>query len=64
MASLRRSSYLPFASGTGPAAKGVVLDLVGPEQRAEALGGIDLIEKFGMSLWPSKGVELKAGTYE
>lgn len=35
---------LPFASGTAPAGKGVVMELVGPEQRADALAAIALIE--------------------
>ena len=38
---------LPFASGTGAAAKGLALDFVGPEDRADALSGIALIEKVG-----------------
>ena len=40
---------LPFASGTGPAAKGVTMDLVEPENRADALGAIALVEKLGKS---------------
>ena len=36
---------LPFASGTGSACKGVTLDFVGPEERADALGAIALVEK-------------------
>lgn len=38
---------LPFASGTGAAAKGLALDFVPPEERADALSGIALIEKIG-----------------
>ena len=38
---------LPFASGTGAAAKGLALDFVGPDDRADALSGIALIEKVG-----------------
>ncbi len=41
------AAILPFASGTGPACKGVALDFVGAEQRADALGAIALIEKLG-----------------
>jgi len=40
---------LPFASGTGPASKGVVLGFVADEKRVDTLGGIALIEKFGAS---------------
>jgi len=40
---------LPFASGTGAAAKGLALDFVGAEERADALSGIALIEKVGKS---------------
>ncbi|WWD21424.1 hypothetical protein CI109_105909 [Kwoniella shandongensis] len=36
---------LPFASGTGSACKGVTLDFVPPEERADALGAIALVEK-------------------
>ncbi|CAD6580355.1 MAG: hypothetical protein TREMPRED_002714 [Tremellales sp. Tagirdzhanova-0007] len=36
---------IPFASGTGAAAKGLALDFVAPEDRADALSGIALIEK-------------------
>ena len=38
---------IPFASGTGAAAKGLALDFVAPEDRADALSGIALIEKVG-----------------
>lgn len=44
------ASVLPFASGTGSAAKGVTLDLVEPEQRGDALNAIALIEKLGQSV--------------
>ncbi|KAK4686960.1 hypothetical protein P7C73_g3162, partial [Tremellales sp. Uapishka_1] len=37
---------LPFASGTGSACKGVVLDFVEPEDRSDALSGIALIERL------------------
>ena len=47
MASLCRGVRPALRERDGPAAKGVVLDLVRPEERAEALGGIALIEKFG-----------------
>lgn len=38
---------LPFASGTGAAAKGLALDVVAVEERSDALSGIALIEKVG-----------------
>ena len=38
---------IPFASGTGAAAKGLALDFVAPEDRADALSGIALIERVG-----------------
>lgn len=41
---------LPFASGTGSACKGVVLDFVDSEERADALSAIALIEKIGECL--------------
>jgi hypothetical protein len=41
------ATVLPFASGTGAAAKGVTLDFVAPEQRSDALSAIALIEKLG-----------------
>ena len=47
MASLCRGLRPALRERDGPAAKGVVLDLVRPEERAEALGGIALIEKLG-----------------
>ncbi|WVQ83378.1 hypothetical protein IAT38_005519 [Cryptococcus sp. DSM 104549] len=37
---------LPFASGTGSACKGVTLDFVEPEHRADALSAIALVEKI------------------
>ncbi|KAK8847333.1 hypothetical protein IAR55_005190 [Kwoniella newhampshirensis] len=37
---------LPFASGTGSACKGVTLDFVPPEERADALSAIALVEKI------------------
>jgi hypothetical protein len=40
------AAVLPFASGTGPACKGVVLDLVDASDRADALGAIALVEKL------------------
>jgi hypothetical protein len=43
------AGVLPFASGTGSAVKGVVMDLVGGEEKADALSGIALVEKLGMS---------------
>ena len=43
------AGVLPFASGTGSAVKGVVMDLVDGEEKADALSGIALIEKLGMS---------------
>lgn len=35
---------LPFASGTGPAAKGTILQMCSPSQRADALSAISLVE--------------------
>lgn len=55
------ASILPFASGTGPAAKGVALDFVAPEDRSDALSGIALIEKLGGS-W-SVGLQLTTSLY-
>ena len=43
------AGVLPFASGTGSAVKGVVMDLVGGEEKADALSGIALVEKLGTS---------------
>lgn len=43
------AGVLPFASGTGSAVKGVVMDLVGSEEKSDALSGIALIEKLGGS---------------
>ena len=40
---------LPFASGTGAAAKGLALDFVPVEERSDALSGIALIENIGGS---------------
>ncbi|TXT08630.1 hypothetical protein VHUM_02758 [Vanrija humicola] len=40
------ASVLPFASGTGSAAKGVVMELVRPEERADALSAIALVERL------------------
>lgn len=40
------AAILPFASGTGPAAKGVVTELVGAEHKQEALSAIALVESF------------------
>ncbi|ORY30171.1 major facilitator superfamily domain-containing protein [Naematelia encephala] len=44
------AGILPFASGTGAAAKGVTLDFVTPELRADALGAISLVEKIAYVL--------------
>lgn len=41
---------LPFASGTGSACKGVVLDFVDSGERADALSAIALVEKIGECL--------------
>lgn len=41
------AAVLPFASGTGSAVKGVVMDLVGVEEKADALSAIALVEKLG-----------------
>ncbi|ODO09636.1 hypothetical protein I350_01848 [Cryptococcus amylolentus CBS 6273] len=40
------AGVLPFASGTGSACKGVTLDFVEPELRADALSAIALVEKL------------------
>ncbi|WWC87011.1 uncharacterized protein L201_001894 [Kwoniella dendrophila CBS 6074] len=40
------AGVLPFASATGSATKGVTLDFVRPDQRADALSAIALIEKL------------------
>lgn len=40
------AGIIPFASGTGSAARGVTLDFVVPELRADALGAIALVEKI------------------
>ncbi|BEJ12962.1 hypothetical protein CspHIS471_0301360 [Cutaneotrichosporon sp. HIS471] len=40
------AGVLPFASGTGPASKGVTLEFVDPEERADALSAIALVEKL------------------
>ncbi|OCF37391.1 hypothetical protein I316_00512 [Kwoniella heveanensis BCC8398] len=39
------AGVLPFASATGAACKGVTLDFVSQEERADALGAIALVEK-------------------
>lgn len=44
------AGVLPFASGTGPASKGVMLEFVQPEERPEALSAIALVEKLGESI--------------
>ena len=44
------AAVLPFASGTGSAVKGVAMDLVGGDEKADALSGIALIEKLGKSI--------------
>ena len=41
------AAVLPFASGTGSACKGVTMDFVEADQRADALGAIALVEKLG-----------------
>ncbi|ORY86053.1 hypothetical protein BCR35DRAFT_302705 [Leucosporidium creatinivorum] len=41
---------LPLASGTAPAAKGVLLELVPAAQQSEALAGIALVETIAMTL--------------
>lgn len=41
------AAVLPFASGTGSAVKGVVMDLVGVDEKADALSAIALVEKLG-----------------
>lgn len=37
---------LPFGSGTAPAAKGVIVEMCPPSQRADALGAITLVENI------------------
>jgi hypothetical protein len=37
---------LPFASGTGPAAKGTILQMCSPSQRVDALSAISLVEQL------------------
>lgn len=41
------AAVLPFASGTGPASKGVILEFVAPEEKADAISAIALVEKLG-----------------
>ncbi|KAL1405594.1 hypothetical protein Q8F55_009233 [Vanrija albida] len=41
------AAVLPFSSGTAPAAKGVMMDIVDAEDRPDALAGIALVEKIG-----------------
>lgn len=36
---------LPLASGTGSASKGVILEMVTPEERSDALASIALLER-------------------
>ncbi|KAK1751022.1 major facilitator superfamily domain-containing protein [Echria macrotheca] len=38
---------LPFASGTAPAAKGVMTDMCAPSDRADALNALTLVENIG-----------------
>ncbi|KAL1406277.1 hypothetical protein Q8F55_007973 [Vanrija albida] len=40
------AAVLPFASGTGSAAKGVVMELVPPDERSDALSAIALVERL------------------
>lgn len=44
------AAILPFASGTGPASKGVTLEFVPADERPAALSAIALVEKIGESL--------------
>lgn len=44
---LLAAAILPLASGTAPACKGVMMELVPPEERADALSAISLIETAG-----------------
>lgn len=41
------AAMLPFASGTAPAAKGVMTEMCSPEQRADALNALTLVENIG-----------------
>ncbi|KAK1774365.1 major facilitator superfamily domain-containing protein [Copromyces sp. CBS 386.78] len=41
------AAMLPFASGTAPAAKGVMTDMCSPSQRADALNALTLVENIG-----------------
>ncbi len=41
---------LPFASGTGPAAKGTILQMCTAAERADALGAITLLEMIARLL--------------
>jgi hypothetical protein len=38
------AAFLPFSSGSGPAAKGTILQMCPPSERTEALQGITLVE--------------------
>jgi len=41
------AALLPFASGTAPAAKGVMTEMCPPHQRADALNALTLVENIG-----------------
>jgi len=41
------AAALPWASGTAPAAKGVVMELVGADERSAALTALSLVETVG-----------------
>ncbi|KAK3396899.1 major facilitator superfamily domain-containing protein [Sordaria brevicollis] len=41
------AAMLPFASGTAPAAKGVMTEMCSPSQRADALNALTLVENIG-----------------
>ena len=42
------AAFLPFASGTGAAAKGTILQMCPPEERIDALAGITLVENMAI----------------
>lgn len=48
---LLAAAVIPLASGTAPAAKGCMMEMVRPEKKAEALSAIALVE-VGLSKTP------------
>ncbi|GAA5885883.1 hypothetical protein JCM16303_000095 [Sporobolomyces ruberrimus] len=55
---------IPLASGTAPASKGVVMEMVSPSEQADALQGIALIETLAMTLTVSVFGAIFAGLSE